>query len=203
MNFSFLPLRRNTKNILGAILALVILYWVGYYFVGKPFVPDNFNGAREQSASMAKEIVVLTEESIQSLDKIAVQDRQYNFKAALVLVRAELEKSNSLKLKMLDLTGGLSEMIQATSGITPAKARNLAISAINDEVFLVTTYLKDYVSLLNGLLKTLDYKFSGDINYKADDVQTLIKNMNQKAQEINDLNNSFNKKMQEFDELVK
>lgn len=201
MNFSFLPLRRKHKNLFSGALVLAALYLLGYYFVTKAFIPDNFTTARHQSALIAKEVVALTEESLTNLDKIALQDRQYNFGQALRLVREELERAQNSRLKAVDLTRELDGMARAAAGIKPAKLRNLAISAISNELSLIS-HLIVYNDILNGLLQTLEFKFSGDINYKSEEVQILIKNMNQEAKEINNLNEAFNEKMKKFDELV-
>ena len=93
-------------------------------------------------------------------------------------------------------------MLQSTPSIAPVKARNLAMEARSYEVSLLKKIIA-YNDSLSALLQTLNYKFSGDIRYDADDVQKLIENMNDNAREINELNNLYNQRMKEFDEITK
>lgn len=173
----------------------------GYLLIGRSFVPPEFNEHRRRGAEIAKEIVSLTEVSLANLDEISLRDRQYNFREALELVRAELERSKNSRLKAVDLAQELDAMTRVAVQIEPKKARDVVIEAIGYELSLIT-HLIVYNDALNGLFQTLEYKFSGDIRYDAEDVQNLIKSLNQEASEINRLNNLFNEKMVEFDGIV-
>ncbi|MBI3046132.1 MAG: hypothetical protein HYY86_01115 [Candidatus Harrisonbacteria bacterium] len=189
---------RGTILLLGSFLAL---YLAGYFLLGKSFVPNEFFEARSRSALVAKEIVALTDISVQNLDKISLQERKNNYPRALVLVKEELENSKKSRVKAADLAKEIGAMTEAAGGITPTKARNLATDAVRDEVALIT-HLIVYNDSLNSLLQILELTFSGVIPQGSEEVQTLIKNMNQEVKEINILNDLFNQKMREFDNLV-
>lgn len=197
-------MRLKKKNLLKALIILgltaVFIFW-GYQWLNKSFIPAAFLETRSRAAEVAKEIISLTENSIQTLDKISFYDRQYNFEPALSLVREELERAKKSRQKTTALTKEIGNMTNAIVGITPARARDLATQAVRDEVDLIA-HLIVYSDLLNALLQTLEYKFSGDILWKSEEVQILIKNMNQEAREVNRLNDLFNQKMQELDKLV-
>lgn len=198
-------MRLKKKNLLKALVVLglaAVFIFLGYRWFSKSFVPPAFLEARSRAAGAAKEIINLTENSIQTLDKISFYDRQYNFEPALTLVREELERAKKSRQKTTALTKEIGNMAKAVAGIAPARARSLATEAVRDEVDLISHFIV-YNDILNGLLQTLEYKFSGDIRYDSEEVQVLIKNMNQEAREVNRLNNLFNQKMQELDELVK
>lgn len=201
MNFRSAKVQRNIWRGAAVIFGAAAIYFIGYFFVRGAFVPDAFIEARQQSALIAKDIVSLTEKSVQNLDKISLEDRQYNFERALALVGEELEHTKNSRRRAVDLTGALDAMARTAGSIAPAKARNLAIEAISHELSLIS-HLIVYNDTLYALLQTLDYKFSGDIRYDAGDVQALVKNMNQEVREINRLNEVFNQKMKEFDEVV-
>ena len=186
---------------LSLILAVLALYLIGYFLIGRSFVPVEFSDARRESAAVAKEITQLIETSLKNLEEISSQDRQYNFGQALVLVREELNRAQEARLKAIELIVGLERMGRAAQAVKPTKARNLVIEAISHELSSLS-HLIVYNDILNGLLQTLEFKFSGDIRYDAEDVQNLVKNLNNEAREINDLNNLYNQKMQEFDKLV-
>ena len=195
-------LKRNLQGTVLLIGLFAAVYLAGYFLLGRPFVPEQFVEARSRSAEVAKEIVAFSENSVQNLSTINQLDRRDQFSEALVLVRRELENSRKSKVKAVDLIKELGEMAKATTRITPARARNLATDAVRDEVALIT-HLVVYNDLLNGLLQTLEFKFSGDIRSDSEEVQILIENLNKETKEINKLNESFNSKMKEFDELVK
>jgi len=196
-----LKLNRNLKTSLWVVLGMGLLYLAGYLLIGQIFVPPQFTEARNKSGLIAKEIVALTEESLKNLDVISLNDREYNFRKALGLVREELERAKNSRIKAVELTKQLDAMARGAAGITPLKARNLAMQAIADELSLIS-HMIVYNDALNGLLQTLEFKFSGDIRYDSQEVQNLIKNMNNEAKEINNLNESFNQKMQQLDKMV-
>lgn len=197
-------MRLKKKNLLKALVIsglTAVFIFLGYRWLSQSFAPPAFLEARSRAAGTAKEIISLTENSIQTLDKISFYDRQYNFGPALSLVREELERAKKSRQKTTALTKEIGNMTNAIVGITPARVRSLATEAVRDEVDLIS-HLIVYNDLLNGLLQTLEYKFSGDIRWESEEVQILIKNMNQEAREVNRLNNLFNQKMQELDRLI-
>ena len=193
---------KNTKSVLWLSLVLAIFVLGAWYLMDQSFVPSNFQSARQEGSEISGGIVNILDESLQNLEKIAEADRNYNFSRALNLVDGELEKVNNAKQKAAELTKVLDKMARAVQEITPAKARTLALEAVSSEISLIS-HLMIYNDTLTGLLKTLQYKFSGDIRYDAKDVQTLVESLNKETREINALNDLFNEKMREFDEVVK
>jgi len=196
-----MKLRSKFVSAIWLVAAIAALYGIGYFAIGRSFVPENFTAARKDGAEVAKSIVALTEESLKNLEGISALDREYKFKEALVLVQDELFRAEEARLKAIDLTKELDRMTTAVAGITPTKARNLAMEAVGHEVSLIS-HLIVYNDILNGLLRTLELKFSGDIRDDAQDVQKLVQNMNAETREINRLNALFNQKMEEFDRVV-
>jgi len=198
-------MNKGTAFFINLILILVVVSifgFFGYYLMGnKTFVPENFNEARAKSSAIASELVGLLDESLKSLDKISEEDKNYRFSSAMDLVNGESEKIENAKARALDLSGELNKMAQAVQGIKPAKARNLALEAVSQEVLLIS-HIVNYNSYFGGLLETLRLKFAGDIRYDSNDVQVLVSNMNSEAKEINTINNFFNQKLGEFDEAL-
>lgn len=200
-----MKLRKNTRLLLIFSSAALAIFLAGYFLIGlieKSFIPSQFIEARNQGGAIAKEIVAMTEESLKTLEVISLNDRQYNFRRALELVREELERAKKSRAKAIKLTEQLDLMARAAAGISPTKARNLAIGAMGEEISLIS-HLIVYNDALSGLLQTLEFKFSGDIRYDSEEVQNLIKNMNLEAKEINNLNEFFNQKMRELDNITK
>ncbi|MDP3729417.1 MAG: hypothetical protein Q8R26_01505 [bacterium] len=196
-----MKLRQEVKSGIILILAIAGLYAGGHFLITRVLVPEEFTAARKESATIAKDIVGLTDSSLKNLSTIGVHDRNYNFGLALTMVREELERVKEPRAKAIELTEELGIMAQTAFQILPTKARNLAMEGIGHEVALIT-HLIVYNDVLNSLLQTLQFKFSGDIRYDAQDVQEIIKNMNEEVQQINELNEQFNQVMREFDEIV-
>ncbi len=195
---------RNTKSTLSLLLFLAALGAVGYYFYylsARSFVPAQFTEARINGSKIAQEIVSSTEESLKNLNVISEEDRKSHPLTALNLVNEELERAKESRKKAISLTGELDVMARFGVQIVPVRARNLAMEAISHEISLVS-HLIVYNDVLNGLLQTLEFKFSGDISGYSNEVQNLVKSMNAEAEEINNLNKLFNEKMKEFDSLT-
>jgi hypothetical protein len=201
MNLPILKWNKNTKAVVWLSLALLILFFGTNYLMSKSFVPSNFQISRQEGSEISSAIVEMLGESIKNLEKIAEADRNYNFSRALNLVEAELEQVGKAKQKAAELTKVLDKMARAVQEITPEKARDLALESVASEISLIS-HLMIYNDILAGLLKTLEYKFSGDIRYDAKDVQTLVESLNKETREINALNELFNEKMREFDKIT-
>ena len=184
MNYKAFKMKKSFRGTILLLGSFLALYLAGYFLLGKSFVPNEFLEARNRSALVAKEIVALTDVSIQNLDKISLHERKNNYPRALILVKEELENSKKSRVKAADLAKEIGHMTEAIGGITPTKTRNLATDAVRDEVALIT-HLIVYNDLLNSLLQLLELTFSGPISHGSDEVQTLIKNMNQEVKEIN------------------
>jgi len=193
---------KNIHLIIFIVSASAFIFLIVYFFVGNEYVPELFSQARQNSFIVAEDISSLTGQSLASLEKIAEADNEYSFGNALVLVGEELERLKKARAQAIELTKNLDLMAKSTAGIRPKAARNLAIEALSYEISLMSRLIV-YNDILNGLLQTLELKFSGEMAYNAKDVQVIIANLNSEAREINNLNNLFNEKMKEFDEVYK
>ena len=195
-------LKNRTKNIL-AILAIGTAIWLaGYVLVGKTFVPQSFKDARIRATSVAAELVTLLNDSNENLDQIAELDKKYQFNLASEMVGQEIQRSSGITMKAVELSNEFSIMAESLGAVTPIKARNMADSAIKEELKLISKII-EYSSSMKALLENLNYKFSGDIRYDSGEAQEIISVMNSSAKEVNDLNASYNRKMEECDGLTK
>lgn len=194
-------MKKAVKIIFGILVLSAIAYGI-YYWTNASFVPPAFSEARRQGASISSEIVALLGDSLKGLEKISEEDKNYHFSNALSLVLIELDRTNTARKKALDLSSSLDAMARSVKDISPVKAKNIAMQAVSQEVSLIG-HLIVYNDTLRGLLETLQYKFSGDIRYDADDVQKSIISLNSEAKDVNSLNDSFNAIMGEFDKITK
>ena len=190
------------RKAVAAAASVVLIAIIIMVYPRQSFVPPDFETARRESVQIAKVIVENNENSIKNLKEISLYDQRQLYEYALILVRQELDRARDSRSKSVDLAEKLNTMSGSTAGIQPRKARNLVLSAISDELALISRLIV-YNDLLQSLLQSLDYKFSGDIRYDAGEVQILIRNMNLQAEEVNGLNNAFNEKMRRFDEVAR
>ncbi|MDE2001404.1 MAG: hypothetical protein KGI60_02445 [Patescibacteria group bacterium] len=195
----------TSKNI-KTLITLTILALIGvgtYYLVSeKVFIPTAFTEARVQNAKTAESLIAGLNASLDNLKLISQYDQKNDFADALKLTKTELSLAVGMHATSTQLANDLSAMATAAQGITPTKARDLAISAATDELSLIGKLIV-YNDSLSGLFQTLTLKFSGSIPKNADEVAKSIQAMNATAQDINALNDSFNAKMAEFDTMTK
>ena len=192
---------KNIHLIILLVSASALTFLVVYFFASKPYVPELFVQARQNSLIVAGDIASLTGQSLASLEEISKADNEYKFRSALALVKEEVGRLKDARVKAIDLTKNLDLMARSASGIKPKTARDLAIEAISHEISLMSRLIV-YNDMLSGLLQTLELKFSKDMAYDTKDVQNIIANLNYEAREISNLNNLFNEKMREFDEVI-
>lgn len=197
-----MTLNKRSKNILRIIAVGAAIWLAGYILIGKPFVPQSFKEARVRAAVIAGELVSLLNESNRNLDQIAELDRKYQFHLASEMVTQELQRSAEINSKAVELNNEFLTMAESLGAVNPIKARNLANEAIKVELKLVEKIIA-YNSSLKGLLKILDFKFTGDIKGNSDEGQKIIETMNSAAKEVNELNSLYGQKMEEFDNLTK
>lgn len=194
-------LTKNVKNVLTLTVLAAALYAAGYFLVGATFVPQNFTDARANSAKTAGELMTILSASQANLSQISQYHQNNEFGKALELVKKELGNRKQSYDKAQLLTAQLNDMSNAANGITPVKARNLAVEAIKIEVSLMGGLIT-YNESFNSLLENLQLKFSGVVKDNSAEIQKQIELMNSAGKEINGLNESFNQKMAEFDKLT-
>lgn len=195
-------LTKNVKNILTITVLAVLLYAANYFLVGKTFIPQNFIDAHASASKTAAELMTMFNDAQAKLDQISQYQQSNNFPKALELVNQELGDVHKSYEKSQTLLTELADMSNAANGITPIKARNLAVEAMNQE-FKLMTKLIDYNKSFNSLLENLQLKVSVAGINNSSEIKIQIENMNSAGKEINDLNALFNQKMDEFNKMTK
>lgn len=189
-------------NITLVLIIAFIFGLIGYSLLkNDSFVPESFVEARSTSSFIASELVSILDNSSKILDKILEEDKNGKFSSALELVDQEIEKIESANNKALELSKELIKMAESLREIKPFKARDLAFTAITQETSLLFS-VRDYNSFFSSLLETLRLKFTDDVRYNDDNIQTLMKKMNEGAKEINSINESFNQELKAFDKAL-
>ena len=187
-------------------LVLVVVGVLGFgLFVKLAFfptksVPFEFAEARLKGSAVAQSILVLSHDSLKSLEEISQYDRQGNTAEALILISRELIKNRETHNAAIRLSTELEKMAQNIPDIQPSSARQLATEAVTSEVALVRRLLS-YNNYLTQLFEVLRQKFSKPYSNTSGRVAELISKINEEAQAINDLDKHFNNAILEFDKI--
>ena len=194
-----MKIKPQTYVLVGAMIISAAITVKTVYFPAKS-LPPEFSEARLRAASLAQKIVVLSNDSLQSLEEVAQYDKQDNTAQALILISRQIIKNRENHDATVQLSSYLEKMVRTLPDIEPAKARQVATEAVTTEVALVTRLLtyNDYLAQLFDILRA---KFNNRLNNPDGRVEELIKKINQEAEAINDLDKRFNDAIVQFDKL--
>ncbi len=186
---------------LGLLLFFILTLGVGavwMFLVGPTIIPPDFVAARQRGAEFALEIGVISQNSLRSLDEIAIHDRVGNRAEALVLITRELIKNRELHERAVALSTELAKMAEQIPKLRPRDARAVAAEALSYEVAMVGRLL-GYTASLKELFEVLRAKLTAREGVTNGRVQDLLAQINASANSINALNNAFNETMRKFD----
>ncbi|MDO8663985.1 MAG: hypothetical protein Q7K44_00310 [Candidatus Liptonbacteria bacterium] len=189
---------RNTKFFLGTI-AVVVVGTLGFRFLSSSAVPQDFIDARIQGAIIAQNIVGLSNQSVNDLEKINQLDQQGNYVEATNVAIEAIQKSRDIRNQAVELSNQVSKMTVALSGIDSFEARQAALEAISNRLALIGKLI-NYSDYLAQLLQVLQTKFAGQ---RGDhNVEMIINQLNAEATAINSFNGQSTQAMNRFDAIV-
>jgi len=189
---------RNTKIFIsGAVLVFVGI--IGFRFISWKSMPQDFVDARIQGAIISQNIVGLSNQSANDLEKISQLDRQGDFVEASNVVLETIQKSKDIRNQAVELSNQVSKMTASLSGIDSFEARQAALEAISSRLALIGRLI-NYSEYLNQLLQALQAKFtkqSGNHN-----VELIISQINAEVTAINSFNGQATQAMNRFDAII-
>ncbi len=200
-----LNLSRNTKIFLGAV-GTVIVGTLGFRLLSSNAIPQDFIDARIQGAIIAQNIVGLSNQSVNDLEKINQLDQQGNYVEATNVALEAIQKSRDIRNQAVELSNQVSKMTAALSGINSFEARQAALEAISNRLALIGKLI-NYSDYLSQLLQALQSKFAGQRGLpagKAGDhnVEVIINQLNAEVTAINSFNGQSTQAMNRFDAIV-
>lgn len=197
LNFS-----RRTKIFLGlGVLALGGFVAITLAGSSSEGVPQAFSDARLQGALIAQNIVVLSNESAQDLEKINQLDKEGNFTEALTLVTAAVARSQEIRDEAVRLSAELEKMTTSLSEISSLSARQAALEAIGDHLALINRLI-NYSGYLAQLLEVLRNRFLGNFSDR-NQVEGLIRDINAEVEAINSFSVEASEAIDRFDALIR
>jgi len=191
---------RYKKTTLAALVIGVGIYFVSRAGFSRTTVPPEFEQARLQGALIAENIVGLSRQSADSLQKVNEFDQQGNFAEASNLTQELIKQSQDIRNKAVELSGQLEKMTQALSKINSFEARQAALESITNRLALINRLI-NYSASLGDLLGALSARFSG--NPGKHDVQSIVNQINAEATAINNFNLQAGQAMERFDRIIK
>ncbi len=187
-------------------ITLAVFFVLAIAFVGTKLLQrsngniEDFSKARLQGALIAQQIVDLSNQSAQDLEKINQLDREKNFTEALNITNDLIKRSQQIRDLAVQLSQELERMTRALSDINSFEARQAALESISSRLALITR-LVSYSNYLSQLLETLRDRFSGTTSGDQR-VSQLVDQINAEVRAINNFNNEASRAMERFDKIV-
>lgn len=193
-----LHLSRHTKIFLGTVVVMII-GTLSLRFLSSNAVPQDFIDARVQGAIIAQNIVGLSNQSVNDLEKINQFDQQGNYTEATNVAIETIQKSKDIRNQAIELSNQVSKMTAALSGIDSFEARQAALEAISNRLALIGRLI-NYSDYLAQLLQALQAKFAGQRS--NNNVEIIINQINAEVTAINSFNGQSTQAMNRFDAAV-
>ncbi|KKR88981.1 MAG: hypothetical protein UU85_C0007G0025 [Candidatus Wolfebacteria bacterium GW2011_GWA2_42_10] len=190
---------RRVKIFCVFILIVLAVYLLVYFLTPvAQNVPEEFLRARQEASLIAKDIIFISSQTADNINKISDLDRDKNYTEALNLISAELNNNREARNKAVNLSAQLEIMTKNISQISPPVVSQIALEAVGSETTLISRLItyNDYLVQLLGILQK---KFLGQEKNSNEKITELISKINEEAKAINNLDKNFNDLMKQFD----
>ncbi len=165
----------------------------------KIFIPEQFKKSREQTALISQEIINLSNQIKNNLNKINELDEEKKYTDAFNLI----DKTNltifDIRKKSIELSKELENMTQSLAEIKTNGRERFAIAAITNRITIIT-HLINYSDYLFQLNLALQKRFYGANN--KNEILDLINKINKEIEAVNSLNTQAENYMVEFDKSI-
>lgn len=198
-------LSRRTTIIIVFVVVVALGYGLTLFWQEQNRVPVAFVNARAQGATIAQNIVTISNQSDATLAEVNADDAKGDYKDALTLVSGMITQSEDLRNQAVQLSSQIQIMTQALSGISSIDEQQAALEAISSHLALINQLI-NYSGDLNNLLLALQAHFSGvpsSTSGVTQTIPTLVSQINTDVAAINNFNNQATQAMAQFDTLTK
>jgi hypothetical protein len=192
---------RRTKIIVAFIVLIAAGYGIALFWGNRNKVPAGFTTARTQGAIIAQNIVNTSNQSTAELQQINKYDDEGDYTDALTLTNQLIASSSDLKNQAVALSGQISAMTSALSGVSDYDAQQDALEAISSRLALITNLIS-YSNDLDHLLTLLQGRFSGQPPAPGQ-VAATVNQINTDVNAINNFNVQAGQAMDKFDTIEK
>jgi hypothetical protein len=193
-------LSRRTKTILAFLILIAAGYAFARFWQGRNQAPRDFTDARLQGAAIAENIVTLSTQSTNDLEKVNQYDKEGDYTNALALTTNLVVQSQQIRDQAIALSTQVENMTKSLSSINSEDARQAALEAITSRLALVNQLI-NYSGDLGTLLDTLRDRFTGK-PMPAGKVQALVNQINTDVAAVNNFNTQATQAMTQFDSIM-
>jgi len=191
---------RHAKIIIIFLVIVAVGYAFAMFWQGKNQAPKDFTDARIQGAAIAEDIVALSAQSTDDLQKVNQYDQEGDYTDALTLTTNLVIQSQQIRDKAVSLSMQIENMTKTLSSINSDDARQAALEAITSRLALVNQ-LVNYSGDLGTLLDTLRDRFIGKPT-QTGRVQALVDQINTDVAAVNNFNTQATQAMTQFDAII-
>lgn len=191
---------RQAKIILGFVAIVVVGYAAARFTQGSGGVPGDFTNARLQGALIAQDIVNLSNESTNGLERVNELDKQGDYANALAMMSDLVAQATEIRNRAVELSAQIEQMTKALSDIDDFNARRAALESISNRLALLTQLIS-YSADMSQLMEVLQSRFTGTGGTSAK-VQALVNQINTDVNAINNFNAQAGQAMDRFDAIV-
>lgn len=188
-----------------ALIIIIFLVAGGYAltrFNPTPKIPQEFVEARLEGALLSQDIVNLSNQLLDNLNKVSELEKKANYLEALNLTTETLKQSQEIRSKAVKLAQKLEKMTIALSEIRSAKAKQVALESISNRLALINRLI-NYSDYLSQLLEVLRNRFFLGITSQNRQIDDLIAKINDEVKAINNFNAEATAAMEKFDKLIR
>ncbi len=171
----------------------------GFRILSPNSIPQEFIDARIQGAIISQNIVNLSNQSADDLDKISKLETQGDLTGATNAALEAIERSKGIRTQAVELSNQVSKMTASLSDISSFEARQAALEAISNRLALISRLI-NYSDYLNQLLVALETKFSGKSGKK--EIEKLLSQINAEVTAVNNFDRQATQDMNRFDAIV-
>jgi hypothetical protein len=194
---------RRTTIIIVFVVVIALGYGLTLFWQSENQVPVAFVNARAQGATIAQNIVTISNQSDATLAQVNADDAKGDYKDALTLVSGMITQSEDLRNQAVQLSNQIQIMTQALSGISSIDEQQAALEAISSHLALINQLI-NYSGDLGNLLTALQAHFSGvPATGVAQNIPAMVNQINTDVAAINNFNNQATQAMAQFDTLTK
>lgn len=184
------------KISIGVVAVLVAGFMIAKFKFSSADVPQAFDQARMQGASISDTIVRLSNEVSGDLAKVNELDHAGNPRDALSLTVEVQGKIKEIRAQANSLSEELKKMITAFDGIKSPEAKQAAMEAITNQMAIISRLIS-YSEYLDELSQVLSNHFR-EVGDKRD-VSAIIAQVNAEVTAVNNFNKQAVQAMERFE----
>jgi len=193
--------KKRTAVVVG-IAFFTIGALAGVYAFSNKGLPSEFVSTRDKAAVVSQDIVNLTNQTNETLERANKLDIEGMGTQTLSIIDEARATNSGAYQKAFQLSGYLKDLAESLRYISNRESQRVAYEAIATELGLVSEFIV-YTKNVSKFLDELSLAVSQNTAINRNAARSSLDEANDSAKKINALNNQFLQKMGEFDASVR